>query len=157
MSHAGWKDVLDLALALVARESAPAQIFIFLMLAFALLMVLEGLRANFFPWRSVVPRRDRRRLQPLAAALAEAPRREVSTPRDVPSSANLLRPKLLTARPVKRPTQGMRRQKPTRPQIKRMPPLEPSETPPTQVFEAVNEDSPIDADVTAPVATTAQL
>jgi hypothetical protein len=149
-------DVVDLALALIAREPAPAQIFIFLMLAFATLMVLEGLRANFFPWRSVVPRRNRR-AERLAALPEPAPRIEAAAPRDVHIAAIPPRARLTTARPVKRPTQGMRRHKPTRPQIKRMPPLEPAEPVATQVFEAVNEDTPSVPDVTAPVAATAEV
>ena len=157
MGHAGWKNVLDLLLALIGREPAPMQIFIYLMAAFAALMILEGLRANFFPWRSVVPRRDKRRLQQVTAVLAEAPLREASAPRDMSSNANPQRAKLALARPVKRPTQGIRRQKPMRPQIRRMPPLEPSEITPTQVFEAVNEDTPVEADVTAPVAAIAEV
>jgi hypothetical protein len=157
MSHAEWKDVLDLALALIARESAPAQIFIFLLLAFTALMVLEGLRANFFPWRSVVPRRDKRRAQTLADGPVEASRAHASAPRETASVENRPRLQLSLARPVKRPSQGMRRQKPTRPQIKRMPPLEPSEPAPTLAFAAVNEDTPVAPDVTAPVPAAAEV
>ena len=151
MSHAGWKDVLDLALALIARESAPAQIFIFLMLAFVALMVLEGLRANFFPWRPVAPRRGKRQAAIVEDALAEAPRVHAAARRETASIEKRPRLQLSLARPVKRPSQGMRRQKPTRPQIKRMPPLEPSEPAPTLAFAAVNEDTPVTPVVTAPV------
>jgi len=157
MNHAGWKDVVDLALALIARESAPAQIFLFLMLAFAMLMILEGLRANFFPWRSVVPRRDKRRPQITGDIQPEAPPAHASASREATGIEVRPRLKLSLARPVKRPTQGMRRQKAPRPQIKRMPPLEPAEPVATQVFEAVNEDTPAATDVTAPVAANAEV
>jgi hypothetical protein len=157
MSHGGWKDVLDLALSLVARESAPAQIFITLMLAFAALMMLEGLRANFFPWRPVAPRRDRRRPQIVGDGAAAAPRAQASAPREAASVEIRPRLQLSLARPVKRPSQGMRRQKPTRPKIKRMPPLEPSEPAPTLAFAAVNEDMPVTPDVTAPVSAVAEV
>ena len=80
MSHAGWKDVFNLVVALIGRESAPVQIFIYVGIAFLLLMVAEGLRANFFPWRPVAPRGERRKREaPMAMSpMSEAPRVEAS-------------------------------------------------------------------------------
>lgn len=51
MSGAGWKDVFDLVVKLVAKEPPFGQIAIGLGAAFSALMFLEGLRANFFPRR----------------------------------------------------------------------------------------------------------
>ncbi len=157
MSHAGWKDVLDLALALIARQSAPTQIFLYLALAFTALMVAEGLRANFFPWRSVVPRRDKRGLQSASDARNDTPREHASASADMTILEVRPRAKLAVARHVKRPNQGIRKQRPMRPQIKRLPPLPASEPQATQVFEAVNEDMPAASDVSAPVAATAEV
>jgi hypothetical protein len=51
MSYAEWKDLGVHAVGLISREPPPAQIFIWLSIAFLVLMVIEGLRANFLPAR----------------------------------------------------------------------------------------------------------
>lgn len=51
MSHAGFVDVWNLALAAVAGEPIFARIAIALGAAFALAMCIEGLYASFFPLR----------------------------------------------------------------------------------------------------------
>jgi uncharacterized protein YjeT (DUF2065 family) len=53
MVQADWKDVVSLAVKLIAREPPPVQIFVWLLVAFAVLMVVEGLRATFLPRRYV--------------------------------------------------------------------------------------------------------
>ena len=153
MSAAGWKDVLNLALGLIAREPAPAQIFIYLMIAFAALMIAEGLRANFFPWRPVSPRRDRRAREANVVATAPPVAQAMPAKREA-------RLQFLVARNVKRPTEGMRRHKPMRPQIRRMPPAAFPDLPDaSHVFTPVNEDAPnleIAASV-VPVAATGEV
>lgn len=146
MTHAGWKDVLNLALGLIARQPAPAQIFIYLMLAFTVLMIAEGLRANFFPWRPVVPRRAKR-VQPTNAVETMSPPQAQAAP-----AKREARLQISIARHVKRPTEGIRRQKPMRPQIRRMPSVVPPELPDaSHVFTPVNEDAP-NLEMLVPVA-----
>lgn len=51
MKTAGWNDVWHLGLTVFAQQSIELQIFIGLMAALSALMIIEGLRANFFPGR----------------------------------------------------------------------------------------------------------
>ena len=52
MSGAGWKDIGDLIVALVAKEPPFVQVVIGLGAAFSALMFIEGLRASFIPRRA---------------------------------------------------------------------------------------------------------
>ncbi|HEV2563054.1 MAG TPA: hypothetical protein VGT78_13025 [Rhizomicrobium sp.] len=51
MQTAGWSDVWHLGLVVFSYQSIELQIFIGLMAALSALMIVEGLRANFFPRR----------------------------------------------------------------------------------------------------------
>lgn len=51
MSNAGWGEIWNRALALLAAEPIQVRILTGLIAAFAVVMVLEGLRANFLPAR----------------------------------------------------------------------------------------------------------
>ncbi|MBI3675105.1 MAG: hypothetical protein HY243_00615 [Proteobacteria bacterium] len=47
----GWGDIWNLAMATLGRESVEAQILIWLTIAFAFTVFVEGLRSTFFPSR----------------------------------------------------------------------------------------------------------
>lgn len=111
----GWSDVLKMALAVFSHQRIEVQILIGLLAAFAALMVIEGLRANFFPRRrapaAIPPEPDEQivfisREPPQAAAPVIAP--------VLPFAA-----RRVAANP-KRKLADVRSHKPMRPIIKRM-------------------------------------
>jgi hypothetical protein len=55
MNSAQWKDVWDLLVRLIAHQAPTVQIAIVLGLAFGALMIVEGLRANFWPRAKAPP------------------------------------------------------------------------------------------------------
>lgn len=117
MSIAGWKEIWTLFLKMVAAEPPMMQIAIWLGVAFGALMVLEGLRANFFPRRkslppgieSAPPAASSRRLQ---GAPASASYRAVRRFADIAAAA--------PSRSLKRPTNPVSRHRAPRPKIHRM-------------------------------------
>jgi len=48
---AEWRDIWTVAYAVVARQPTPVPIFVWLGVAFFVLMIVEGLRASFLPRR----------------------------------------------------------------------------------------------------------
>jgi hypothetical protein len=110
----GWSDVWTMALAVFSHQRIEVQILIGLLAAFAALMVIEGLRANFFP---------RRRAE---AAIAEPEEQIVFISREPPQAAA---PEIAPVQPFaarrvaanpKRKSADVRRHKPMRPIIRRM-------------------------------------
>ena len=51
MHHAGWSDIWNLALACFGAETIETRLAIGLIVAFLMLMVVEGLRVSFLPAR----------------------------------------------------------------------------------------------------------
>lgn len=124
MSHAEWKDVLNLALAVIAREPPPIPVFIYLFAALAVLLAAEGIRTVFF--------------RPMALAAASAPplrvsrmaKKEAPAGDAVRSQGFEARPAKFTpraspllARNPKRHVVELRRVSAPRPQIRRAGPL----------------------------------
>ena len=121
MGHAGWVDVWNLVLTLVGREPPIIAILYWLAFAFALLMIAEGLRANFFPFRPVGPRIA----EPESAGSALAPQVQASTGEDAlmeafEVSTAKFAPRSLARNP-KRRIISLRRQTPPKPRIRRLP------------------------------------
>lgn len=80
MHGAGWQDIVEGIINLVAHEPPFVQILIGLGAAFCALMVLEGLRANFVPRRSARPAKSRDRMPPPPQRSAVAPAPQASQP-----------------------------------------------------------------------------
>ena len=115
--QANWNDVWKMALAVFSHQRIEVQILIGLLAAFAGLMLIEGLRANFF-----------RRSAHAAAAIAEPEEQIVFIPREPPQAiAPEIAPvqpfaarRLAIAHNPKRKSADVRRHKPMRPIIRRM-------------------------------------
>lgn len=121
MSHAEWKDVMNLVFAAIAREPPPVQVFVYLFTALAVVLLAEGVRTVFF--------------RPMARAVASAPplrlprlaKKEAPAADARGSQAFETRPPKFTPRPVaaltrnpKRQIVELRRFHPPRPQIRRV-------------------------------------
>lgn len=114
MSIAGWKEIWTVFLKMVAAEPPMLQIIIWLGVAFGALMVLEGLRANFFPRRKSPPQRventpPSRQLQGSPASVSY---RAFGSTAGIAASAR--------SRNLKRPTNAVSRYRAPRPKIHRM-------------------------------------
>jgi hypothetical protein len=113
-----WKDVGSLVMALIGRQPVPMQIFSWLLIAFALLMLVEGLRATFLPRRVVA---QIRRREPL-----ETDRRlHLHAPAPATSSSTETAPRRLSiglgmTRNAKRSVRTINRREPPRPTIRRV-------------------------------------
>jgi len=113
MQAASWSDVWHLGLTVFAHQRIELQILIGLGAAFSALMVIEGLRANFFP---------RRRAE--ASKPATAPESVVIEPQPIHQAMPPMRSFAVTqpqrmARNPKRSVARPRTQKAPRPTIKR--------------------------------------
>ncbi len=115
--QANWSDVWNLALAVFSHQRIEVQILIGLAAALGALMIIEGLRASFFP---------RRRAQ---AAIREPEETIVFIPRKPPQAAMVeAQPEIAPVQPFaaraiaqnpKRKFADVRRHKPMRPVIRR--------------------------------------
>ena len=99
-------DVWNMLLAVIAREPLPLQVLIALLAIVALLMMIDGVRANLF------------RRKPEALAIIRDPHRN-SVPYSVPQSKAPPRP----MHAAKRTARRISKHKPTRPRINRVPPV----------------------------------
>jgi hypothetical protein len=143
MSHAGWLDVWNLVLALVAREPPLLAILIWLAFAFALLMIAEGLRANFFPFRPVGPRIA----TPSSGMPVTPPQVVADSGEGEPMTEFSVAPAKFAPRPLarnaKRRIISLRRQTPPKPQIKRLPrTVEPPKSGPIDVTSVFEQETP---------------
>jgi hypothetical protein len=117
MNHAVWKDVWSLVVSLIGREAPPVQIFLWLVLVFAVLMMIEGLRATFLP-RRVVAQIHRRGPLPARSEMGRSTQAEpAATARNafVPRSRSMA-----LSRNAKRSIRTIKRQEPSRPTIRRV-------------------------------------
>ncbi len=138
MSHAGWLDVWTLVLALISREPPVVVILFWLAVAFAVLMIAEGLRASFFPFRSVAPRGARPRSESSYAPQPD------SSAAGAGSRAFEAAPVKFAPRPIarnpKRRIVSLRRQSPPKPRINRVSlPVEPPQAGPSEEATAMFE------------------
>jgi hypothetical protein len=102
----GLTDVWNMLLAVVAREPVPLQVLIALLAIVALLMMIDGVRANLL------------RRKPEALAIIRDPHRS-SVPYSVPQSKAAPRPMHASKRTARR----IKKHKATRPRINRVPPV----------------------------------
>ncbi len=118
MNQAEWKDVGSLVVSLIGRQPAPMQIFSWLLIVFALLMLIEGLRATFLPRRVVAQIRRRGPLEEEPARRTLASVAPDSAPTEsVPRRFNA---STTAARNAKRVIRTVNRHEPTRPKIRRI-------------------------------------
>jgi hypothetical protein len=115
--QANWGDVWKLALSVFAQQRIEVQILLGLLAAFLAIMVIEGLRASFFP----------RRREAASPPAGEAEEKIVFIPQPPPQAMAAAPSQSFAARPIaapppslKRKTASIRRHKPTRPIIRRM-------------------------------------
>lgn len=115
MNHAEWKDVWSLVVSLIGRQSPPSQIFSWLLIAFALLMLVEGLRTTFLPRRVVaqIHRRNSREHE------AGPPRKAASSEPMSPAAPRAAFTATNAARNAKRSDRALNRREPVRPKIRR--------------------------------------
>ena len=122
MSHAGWGDVWNLVLALMRAQPVQFQILMGLTVAFAAVMIVEGLRASFLPGYRTPPH--------LSYNRNSAPPKPAAATRASVSDAKLLAPRASASfrpREVERARSNLKRPKPristhraVRPKIRRV-------------------------------------
>jgi hypothetical protein len=113
----GWKDIADLAVAMVVKQPPFTEIAIGLGVAFSILMFLEGLRANFLPQRRQnPPQRLLERSSRQRAAVKPMQAKSVSF-RSIPSG------NARTVRNLKISERVVSRRQTMRPGIHRKPPV----------------------------------
>ena len=111
---AEWKDIVTVASAVVMHQPPPVQIFVWLSVAFVLVMFVEGLRVSFLPYRF---RKDVRLLEAMRTQAPSPPSMARANPEPVFVPAQRSSPirnrKLVDATP--------RRHQALRPKIRRSP------------------------------------
>jgi hypothetical protein len=116
--QASWSDVWKLGLSVFAQQSIEVQILIGLAAAFCAVMVIEGLRASFFP------RRRAAAIQPIAKPEQQAvfiPQPPAPQAMAIAPSQSFAAKRLAAPSPsLKRKLSSVRRHKTTRPIIRRM-------------------------------------
>jgi hypothetical protein len=119
VNQAEWKDVVSLVVSLIGRQPVPMQIFSWLLVAFLVLMLIEGLRATFLPRRVVAQIRRRGSLGHEIAI----PRHKHAETERVSAVPSPLRSGLAvpaSVRNAKRADRTVNRREATRPKIRRM-------------------------------------
>ena len=121
--QANWGDVWKLGLSVFAHQDIEVQILIGLAVAFGAVMILEGLRANFFPRRrGAAIRQAARPEEPvMMAGLPEAPPApQAMAPATAAASSFTAFRAAAQPHSLKRKTSSIRRHKAARPAIRHM-------------------------------------
>jgi len=117
MVHSSWGDVWRLALGVFAGQRIEVRILIGLLAAFLALMVIEGLRASFFPKRHETPATPEPEERIVFISKPPSPE-AMALPQAPPQSFAARRANVPPPNP-KRAVLSVRRHKPTRPIIRR--------------------------------------